>query len=80
MSSSAESYQVTTSTTQMGDRVTTTSTAIGRITAIGGESISIGGLRCSLGAGSPDVTAFKVGDRVDARCLNGTLTTLAAHS
>jgi hypothetical protein len=41
----------------------------GTITAVGGGKLSFSGeVTCSVGAGSPDVSAFKVGDRVNYKC------------
>jgi hypothetical protein len=41
----------------------------GTITAVGAGGLTVGGgVTCSLGGGSPDVSEYKIGDRVSFRC------------
>jgi hypothetical protein len=48
-------------------------TRLGEIAALSSTSITVDGLTCSVGAGSPSVAAFKVGDQVGIGCANGVL-------
>jgi len=48
-------------------------TRLGAISALGGGSITVDGLTCSVGPGSPSPDGYKVGDQVGIGCTNGVL-------
>jgi hypothetical protein len=48
-------------------------TRLGTISALSSTSITVDGLTCSIGASSPSVSAFAVGDQVGIGCSNGVL-------
>jgi hypothetical protein len=48
-------------------------TRLGTITALGTTSITVDGLTCSVGASSPNVAPFAIGDQVGVGCANGVL-------
>ncbi len=62
-----------------GSHATTTTTATpnagadGPISALGASSISVEGLSCTFGSGSPLTAGFELGDQVRMYCLNGVL-------
>src|SRR5438105_6909951 len=49
----------------------------GAVSALGGTSITVGSLTCSLGAGSPSLTGVQVGDHVGIGCADGVVTKIA---
>jgi hypothetical protein len=53
-------------------------TRLGPIAVLGGGSITVDGLTCSVGAASPSVSGFKLGDRVGIGCANGALVKIGA--
>jgi hypothetical protein len=55
------------------DRHDELQTRLGPITALSTSSITVDGLTCSVGTGSPSVTGFKLGDKVGIGCSNGVL-------
>jgi hypothetical protein len=48
-------------------------TRLGTISAVGGGSITVDGLTCSLGPSSPSLDGYNVGDQVGIGCANGVL-------
>jgi hypothetical protein len=55
------------------DRHDELQTRLGAITALSTSSITVDSLTCSVGASSPSVTGFKLGDNVGIGCANGVL-------
>jgi len=53
-------------------------TRLGQIGALGGGSITVDGLTCSVGSTAPSVTGFKLGDLVGIGCANGALVKIGA--
>jgi hypothetical protein len=58
------------------DRHADLKTRLGAITALSAGSITVDGLTCSIGSGSPSVAGFKLGDKVGIGCSNGVLVKL----
>ncbi len=46
---------------------------LGTVSAVSSSSITVGPLTCTVGAGSPSVAGFKVGDQAGIGCFNGVL-------
>ena len=78
--SSSASVTTSTSTATGGTTTQSLSAGIGTIAALGGGSITVGPISCTIGAGSPETSGFEIGDRVSLRCANGGLTALSHAS
>jgi hypothetical protein len=59
-----------------GGTVNSFTFTVGAIGALTPTSVSVGGLPCSIGSRTPDLTAYSVGDRVSVTCTNGVLTAI----
>jgi hypothetical protein len=53
-------------------------TRLGSITALSPMSITVDGLTCSIGTGSPSVAGYKLGDKVGIGCSNAVLVKIGA--
>ena len=53
-------------------------TRLGSITALSPTSITVDGLTCSIGASSPSVAGYKLGDKVGIGCSNAVLVKIGA--
>ena len=56
-----------------GDHHDELQTRLGTISAVGGGSITVDGLTCSVATGSPSLDGYKAGDQVGIGCANGVL-------
>jgi hypothetical protein len=59
-----------------GGTVNSFAFTVGTVGALTPTSVTIGGLSCSVGTRTPDLSGYAVGDRVSVTCTNGTLTAI----